>query len=312
MSYDRSRPRPRYAPPPPRRQPHSGLGYWVPLFVTGTIALGGLAAWIWSERSEDDDYEHEHGSGGPEKPPRPPAGLGDSGGGVTGVSGDVTGNTPLPPYVGPVPSQSAGPQGVPPLAGGGEAAAYYGTRSGVAEADAYDYTEEETGEESETFFHQARGLMRRTPSPQQVFDHASRGLSAGMVAAGSALGSIMEDPESGHYWEEAVRRDGREEGSRSRSRSRRGEEREREREGGFSDHERWSEEAEESGRRSGVVGAVEAGSERRAEEVRKGTGRPRKSVAIVVSAESHRDGDVDDEDDTVYTEHAVSQPLFPS
>ena len=37
------------------RPGRSALGYWVPLVVTVTIATAGLAAWIWSERQQDDD-----------------------------------------------------------------------------------------------------------------------------------------------------------------------------------------------------------------------------------------------------------------
>ncbi|KAH0268609.1 hypothetical protein KCU91_g9286, partial [Aureobasidium melanogenum] len=37
------------------RPGRSALGYWLPLVVTVTIATAGLAAWIWSERQQDDD-----------------------------------------------------------------------------------------------------------------------------------------------------------------------------------------------------------------------------------------------------------------
>lgn len=37
------------------RPGRSALGYWVPLVVTVTIATAGLAAWIWSERQQDDN-----------------------------------------------------------------------------------------------------------------------------------------------------------------------------------------------------------------------------------------------------------------
>ena len=83
----------------------------------------------------------------------------------------------------------------------------------------------------------------------------------------------------------------------------------REREG-FSDHERWSEEADDVNRRK--VGMVEAESERRADAARsgqdgKGKERAKKAVAVVVSADTNMDGKMDEED-VVYTEHAVSTP----
>ncbi|KAI6858921.1 hypothetical protein KC338_g7522 [Hortaea werneckii] len=323
MAYDRARARrPIYAPPPPRRSnQHSVLGYWVPLVVTGTIALGGLAAWVWSERSENDNDSDEEGYR-PDKPPRPPTGpttsssypgpaqqypgppVGDVGG-LAGVHGHATGQTQLPPYSGPLPSQSGGPQGMPPPVGG-EAADYYSGGSGVQRGDGPGMTRDdaivdEDDEEQQTFLHQARGLMRRTPSPQQFFEGASRQWNAGIAAAGSALGSIMEDPESGHYWEDAVRPEGRSRSHDSRRNSRRGSERE----GGFSDHERWSEEAEENTARK-AVGDVEAESERRADQARRRDGQGRgakKNVAVVLSADTNMDGKMDEED-VVYTEHA--------
>ncbi|KAK5124068.1 hypothetical protein LTR85_002265 [Meristemomyces frigidus] len=300
MSYERNRNRarrPLYAPPPgpgSSRQ-HSLLGYWVPLVVTGTIAIGGLAAWIWSERSEhdEDDYRPDR------KPQRPPTGQGAAyptqgsqpypgppqpqqqqhGGGGGG----------MPAYEDPLPSQSAGPQGMPPPVGG-EASSYYGTAQSREQGEHGDHMEGD--DQQQTFFGQVRGAMRRTPSPQQFFDHASKQVTAGIAAAGSALGSIMEDPENGHYHETAVRRDAARE--------------ERE---GFSDHERWSEEADDVGRSSRQRGgAVEAESERRADAARsgredKGKGRARKAVAVVVSADTNMDGKMDDQD-VVYTEHA--------
>ncbi|KAG9602716.1 hypothetical protein KCU77_g2439, partial [Aureobasidium melanogenum] len=39
------------------RPGRSALGYWLPLVVTVTIATAGLAAWIWSERHQDEDED---------------------------------------------------------------------------------------------------------------------------------------------------------------------------------------------------------------------------------------------------------------
>ncbi|KIH90788.1 hypothetical protein SPBR_00608 [Sporothrix brasiliensis 5110] len=37
------------------------LNHWVPLVLTLTIATAGIAAWAWSQRNHDDDYEDEEG-----------------------------------------------------------------------------------------------------------------------------------------------------------------------------------------------------------------------------------------------------------
>jgi hypothetical protein len=93
--------------------------------------------------------------------------------------------------------------------------------------------------------------------------------------------------------------DQRRKGSRTKERRTRTEERE-----GFSDHERWSEEADDPQR----MGAVEAESERRAKVARnvrdeKGKGRAKRAVAVVVSADA---SNVETDMSAGYTtEHAV-------
>ncbi|KAK5010905.1 hypothetical protein LTR28_007001 [Elasticomyces elasticus] len=80
--------------------------------------------------------------------------------------------------------------------------------------------------EEDSFRSRVSSAIRRTPSPQQFFDAAGHRLAAGVAAAGvvvgGALGSIREEDDPQHE-------DGR-------------------REDGFSDHERWSEEAATSDR----------------------------------------------------------------
>ncbi|KAK4889607.1 hypothetical protein LTR27_011591 [Elasticomyces elasticus] len=283
---DRRR-RPLYAPPPPPSHHRSALGFWVPVVVTTTLALGGLAAWVWSERSEHDDDDNYPPTTRPDVKPQPYPPPQQGGG--------------LPAYSGPLPSQSAGAQGQPaPAPGvGGEAASYYGnSRSGQQHDEGYG---EDGGEQ--TFFGQVRGAMRRTPSPQQFYDQASKQVSAGLAAAGGVLGSIMEDGDEHEGEYDGRRREGE---SRGGGGGEVREERREEQREGFSDHERWSEEAEEKERDRGVV---EVESERRADAARSGRStsdgkqRARKTVAVVISADTNMDGKMDEED-IIYDQHA--------
>lgn len=129
----------------------------------------------------------------------------------------------------------------------------------------------------------------------------------------AALGSIWEDTGEEEVYDE--RQYSSEDGRVGQTRSDRNGERrvrtaeEKEKEG-FSDHERWSEEAEEQQQR---VGVVEAESERRAEGARnvregKGKGRAKRAVAVVVSADTDAEvgGEGEGEEDGVRVEHAVS------
>ncbi|CAK4029597.1 hypothetical protein DOTSEDRAFT_75123 [Lecanosticta acicola] len=269
-----------YLPPPPppgsHSRQHSVLGYWVPLVTIGTIAVGGLAAWVWSERESNGDGDYPH-----EKPPRPSTGMG----GPYPTQGAQP--YPGPPPPGVIPLQDQTTQGIPPPVGAqasyqGEASSYY-NQSSSQTRDVHD---------EQTFFGRMSGVVRRTPSPQQFFDHASKQVTAGLAAAGSALGSIMEvDSNDGHAYEDR----------RERSRSRH-EERE-----GFSDHERWSEEAEERQR----ISEIKTESDKRAgvrEE--KSKGRSKKAVAVVVSADVGGDDSHDEED--FHTEHGSILSHLPT
>ena len=301
MSYDYQRRtttnrgrRPLYAPsPPPSRSgssSHSLFGYWVPVVITGTLAIGGLAAWIWSERQDHDEDDYPQ-----EKPPRPPTGVG----GEYPTQGSQSYPGPRPPQSGQEGGYQGGQQSsAPPPPVGGEAASYYNTET--RSRSTAEVVEQQQQQEDGTWYGRMTGAIRRTPSPQQFFDSASKGVTASMAAAGAALGSIMED--SDEHYEEDPRR-------ASRGGERRVDRRE-DREG-FSDHERWSEEADERLRVSGV----EAESERRADTARslrdgRGKGRAKKVVAVVVSADTN--ADVEEEENAAYrTEHAVRTPLLP-
>lgn len=124
-----------------------------------------------------------------------------------------------------------------------------------------------TGED-DGFFSRMTGAVRRSPSPQQLFDNAGQRLVAGVAAAGAAvgLGSIREEVSGAQ-----------------------------DREGGFSDHERWSEEAETK-RVEAQTGGKSAATQP----------KHRRTVAIVVSAESlHHEVEEEDEED-YEIEHVVS------
>ena len=218
----------------------TALGYWIPLAVTVSVATIGLAAWIWSERSDDDEDGDEEGREGY----RPPPQYGDLGPGERAYAEDAG---PIPP-----------PGGLQPDDG--------------------------------SVYARMSGALRRTPSPQQIIDGASRRVAAGVAAAGAAVGGALS----------AIREE-----SSSR--------------GDFEDHSRWSEETEtrvqggidlrsESGLGGAPPGLGEPssrapppGSQTRPQQ----SARKRKSVAIVVSSELHQTN-LGHDDDAYHHEHAVS------
>jgi hypothetical protein len=119
------------------------------------------------------------------------------------------------------------------------------------------------------------GVIRRTPSPQQFFDTASRQVAAAGAAAGAALSSIIE-VDSNHG--DDVRE----------SRNTRREDRD-----GFSDHERWSEEADD--RQSKRTGGYN-------------NGKAKRTVAVVLSADFDAKESAAD-DGVFHTAHAVSHTV---
>lgn len=131
------------------------------------------------------------------------------------------------------------------------------------------------------------GALRRTPSPQQIFDEASRRVVAGVTAAGAAVGgalSSIQEEDKGHY----------------------------------EDHSRWSEEA---AARAGMAaqGAVTGARGQPSGVVPGGAQIPfgeravdrRKTIAIVVSAEMSQHGH-GLEETAYYQEHAVSSDRLPT
>jgi hypothetical protein len=195
------------------------FSYWVPLVFTVTVATAGLAAWVWSERRDDEESNDDDLSYGEEdyrKMPQPR-------------------------------------DGQPP--------------------------------QDETIYSRVQGVMRRTPSPQQLFDSMSKKTAAGFAAAGAAAGAALA----------SIREEGKDD---------------------FADHSRWSEEpslrrnVEAQSEQSRA--AVDANARGFAASVRDGpayTGK-KKTVAIVVSAESLMD-DPHEEHGAYRSENAVCELHCP-
>ncbi|KAF2274770.1 uncharacterized protein EI97DRAFT_434996 [Westerdykella ornata] len=196
-------------------QRRTTLGYWVPLILTVTVATAGLAAWVWSERRDDEDDSSDDAdlSYGEERDPRNPAAS----------------------------------QG--------------------------------TTREDDSLVSRVQGVIRRTPSPQQLFDSVSKKTAAGVAAAGAAAGAMLA----------SIREEDRDD---------------------FGDHSRWSEEAalrrNVQAQSSQSTTAVETQAKSFAASVRGGpqSAQRRKTVAIVVSAESlldnpHNEGSYRSENATI-------------
>lgn len=136
--------------------------------------------------------------------------------------------------------------------------------------------------QDESFMSRMSGAIRRTPSPQQIFDGASRRVVAGVSAAGAAVGGALS----------AIREEDRRD---------------------FEDHSRWSEEAETRA----TTATAPARPDQRSVEASMSVGlsgaggakggKKRKTVAVVVSADM---GHHDAEEETTYIqEHAVRRVL---
>ena len=228
-------------------------GYWIPLAVTVTVATAGLVAWIWKERSED---EEDH------SPPAPPPSNYDN---VPPPSGYFS---PPQGYSGPPQPGFQGPPDQPPYAPESQGQPPYARDPSGSQA------------EDESIVARMSGALRRTPSPQQIFDGARRNVVAGVTAAGAAVGGAL----SSITEEDKV---------------------------GFEDHSRWSEEAESqngamAARKGPEMRDLESSSSRTSRQATQSgakAGGKRKTVAIVVSAET----DYEHSDDAGYhQEHAVS------
>lgn len=131
--------------------------------------------------------------------------------------------------------------------------------------------------EDESLMARMSGAIRRTPSPQQLFDGASRRVVAGVAAAGAVVGGALS----------SIREEDR---------------------GDFEDHSRWSEEAETRPARAAppeVSSAPAVELLRSAPQSSQGAraGSKKKTVAIVLSADTQYDSH--DEAISYMQEHAV-------
>lgn len=138
------------------RRRHGVWSHWVPLAVTVTVATVGVAAWIWSQRSNDDEEEegmaqhldYENADYG-ENPPY-------------GATGDASSARAPPSFRSDLRSEEVG----------------YGTTQ-VADTS------------GSTWGARMSGALRRTPSPQNLIDRAGKTVAAGVAAAGTAVGSAL-------------------------------------------------------------------------------------------------------------------------
>lgn len=173
----------------------STLGYWVPLVMTVTVATIGLAAWIWSEREDDEEDTSEE-----EKNPEgvPPSGYASMSGGLPPGPGPAG-------FQGPPPSGPMGPGGFegPPMPGPGPG------YQGNARSTGVETHRQDDG----TLVSKMSGALKRTPSPQQSYDWASKKVAAGVAAAGAMVGGALTSIREGSQDD-------------------------------YEDHERWSEEAD--------------------------------------------------------------------
>lgn len=128
--------------------------HWVPLVLTVTVATVGVAAWVWSQR-KDEDHEDNEPTDEYQGLDYENADYGDNPAyGATGRAGAGA----KPPAYGDAQSRS--------VDAGDAAAQPQSPSSGWA-------------------------ALRRTPSPQQFLDSARRTVAAGMTAAGAAVGSAL-------------------------------------------------------------------------------------------------------------------------
>ena len=266
---------------PPRRRAapsrHNGLAHWIPLALTVTVATIGLAAWVWKERRDEEEQRKNDG---------PPPGNYGPGGPPAPYGPPPPGGPPFQPGPpGPYPSQGQGP--LPPGQQGpyppNQQAAYPpGQQGAYPPSDPPQYREGQPPyppgtqvppADDGSVVARVAGALRRTPSPQQLLDGASRRVVAGVAAAGTMIGGALG----------AIREEDKKD---------------------FEDHSRWSEEAVAQ---QGVGETASGGSNARKGPSGRKSGDRRKTVAIVISADTGHAGTAEEEV-TYHQEHAVRHP----
>ncbi|KAK7746939.1 hypothetical protein SLS53_002127 [Cytospora paraplurivora] len=140
------------------RRRNGAWSHWVPLAVTVTVATVGLAAWLWSQRSNNEDEEdgedgttqhldYEHADYGDNAP--------------YGASGDRASARAPPSFRSELREDEIG----------------YGTTQPDTIGPGWGA--------------RVSGALRRTPSPQNFLDRAGKTVAAGVAAAGTAVGSAL-------------------------------------------------------------------------------------------------------------------------
>lgn len=248
----------------------SGISFWLPLVLTVGVATAGVAAWIWNERQDDETFTSSEDYTDEES--RTEARTADT----------VTVDNSRPIRMEVEESVTTSSQ----------------TRM------------ESRNVEDQTVYSRFSGAIARTPSPQQIFDGASKKVVAGFAAAGAAVGGVLT----------SIREEEKDE---------------------FVDHSRWSEEyahragADPSTIPGAAIGTAavvkELGAEVGSQVVggataplpprqeirpqapikRRDPNKKRKSVAIVVSAETSGAIDAEPMSAGSFGEHIVSLPLTP-
>lgn len=253
-----------------RQTGRSVLGYWLPLAVTVTAATVGLATWIWSERHEDDNDDTEDDYDGERKKRR---------------------EKEHDQYDAEMRRREVVEH--PRAPSGHEAEAFEGPSSSSTRGEQRELQDVSTG-----MVARMSGAIRRSPSPQQILDEASRRVAAGVAAAGAVVGGALS----------SIREESRDD---------------------YGDHSRWSEEADMRAAHSEMSGHQAAravanvakqppSNMREAEAIVKAeTSRSttpaksnlkRKTVAVVVSADTN--GDFHGAEPNDHHEDAVSRSLF--
>jgi hypothetical protein len=145
------------------------LSHWVPLVLTVTVATVGLAAWVWSQRRDEDDERHD-------------ANVSANAAAYHDLDYNNADYGDNPPYGknDDRPSHAPGPLTA-------DSTGVYST----APAPAPGVEPSVTGQSDASWGNRMSGALRRAPSPQQIISNTSKTVAAGVAAAGAAVGSAL-------------------------------------------------------------------------------------------------------------------------